>query len=57
VVDQYESLYQLVIAEGLAASTKSVQLSASSPAMVPASEFERVDEQFSKITRQASSRG
>jgi len=57
VVDQYESLYQLVIAEGLATSTKSVQLSASSPAMVPASEFERVDEQFSKITRQASSRG
>jgi glycosyltransferase involved in cell wall biosynthesis len=57
VVEQYESLYQTVTAESMAPSTKSTQLSTSAAGTLPAPEFERVDEQFSKITRQASSRG
>jgi glycosyltransferase involved in cell wall biosynthesis len=56
VVEQYESLYQRVIAERMA-STKSARLSPSSVGTLPAPEFERVDEHFPKITRQASSGG
>jgi glycosyltransferase involved in cell wall biosynthesis len=57
VVEQYESLYETVVAERTATGSKAAGLSIPFPPPLPAGEFQRVDEQFSKITRQASSRG
>jgi glycosyltransferase involved in cell wall biosynthesis len=55
VVEQYELLYQMVVAEGKVRITKPVRLLPPSVDTMPAPEFERADEQFSKITRSASS--
>lgn len=55
VVEQYESLYQSVIAEGAADNTKAYRRFVPAAVKLPAPDFERDEEPFGEITRSASS--
>jgi len=57
VVEQYELLYQAVIAEGTASKVQLAERSVASVSRLAAPEFERVEEPFAEIRRSASSSG